>query len=449
MTSVEFTAEQILDQFRSDREILIEGALVIGDLDFGKLGKEFAVQGKVRFRNTVFEGKINVDLSSRISFLRNVYFGDCEFKQGCDFSRAEFQQDVEITKCIFREHLDFWQTNFCKSLHISFCSFVGSESVRLFGTQVYQAEFYYCEFCGNIRSQDACFGPGHSSFTGCKFMANTYFGGSSFKGTLAFDGSVFKSGKTGLHNCKFEGYVSFLSATINAPIRLTSSDFIEGIDLSETVITAPIILIGSTIQKTMAFREVILESRIEVDWSDIKSATEAWCRQYCSEDVKDGQLGNYPKKGREAVVKDALVKWSENLKNTGRIRDSRKAWYLWTQITRISNKNSALGRVSDWFLDLPSDRGTRPSKPFWMGLAIVATFSLVIGSVGIYEAPPISAPVYYPLLASIDAFLPAGEPTLVGDWIVRDKYQWLLQLESVIGWLWTGLAAWSIRESFF
>jgi hypothetical protein len=60
-----------------------------------------------------------------------------------------------------------------------------------------------------------------------------------------------------------------------------------------------------------------------------------------------------------------------------------------------------------------------------------------------------AAPGYHILLLSLEKFMPIGKPALIGSWEVHSSVAWILQIESLAGWAWVGLTAWSVRESFF
>ena len=127
----------------------------------------------------------------------------------------------------------------------------------------------------------------------------------------------------------------------------------------------------------------------------------------------------------------------------------------------ISKIADEFERITDWLLDIPSSRGTRPWKPLVFGLAIILlaagifalgeSMSWPFGTAA-FEAtrsPTAKAPRYYSFLFSVENFMPAMKPKLIGSWEVSQKYIWVAQLEAMLGWLWFGLTAWSIRESFF
>ncbi|MBI1927770.1 pentapeptide repeat-containing protein [Candidatus Poribacteria bacterium] len=425
-----------------------------------------------------------------------VRFDHCEFeaevgKGSCDLQNAEFHADTHFAFCIFKgEGVRFDQTQF-NTVRFGSCDFVGIKSQK--STFSSSATFENCMFRET------------SFFNDCMFKDDVSFQFSTFAagGVTEFCDSDFKKGIS-FYGTNIQAPVIFTGSKLgqfntNEPCPTEAQEPVIPLNLKEAIVHGPIGLIGTRIEGQLNCERFFLDSRLEVDWSTIEKPLDDWISTFLT-DKENPNLVIVQRSEEEkvetkwAIVEDSYLKLSENFKKAGRIRESRQAWYAWVKLNR--ERKSRWEKLIDKLLDAPSSRGTEPWRPVWIGLIFVLSFTLVIAGINLIsvykKAPPPARPlqsgvsetlntdtlsdskpadikllsvyknplppavsknvlvqIYYSLLSSLETFLPVGKPKLIGDWEVKDKYKWLFQLVSFIGWLWAGLTALSVRESFF
>ena len=371
------------------------------------------ISGDANFWSAHFSGDV-VFGSAHIR--GNAVFRSAHFGGDANFRYARFSRNAYFVSAHISGNARFWSARFSGDAVFESAQFSGDTN------------FKAAQFSGNANFRDAQFAAGGvASFTTIKTLSSMDFSESAFRCPVFFTGA------------RLGGLLSLRRSLINAPISMLAAGFDESSGEFNLV-------------------EAVFSAEIDVSWKQIEAPLREHLEQFLQEEPSQEE---YTKETRLSLAQAVLVQLSRNFAKLGRTRDARLAGYTWIQLARRHSERKIWRRLMDWLLDIPSSRGTRPWKPLVFGLAIILlaagifalgeSMSWPFGTAA-FEAtrsPTAKAPRYYSFLFSVENFMPAMKPKLIGSWEVSQKYIWVAQLEAMLGWLWFGLTAWSIRESFF
>ena len=450
-------AEEFLAMLSSGKDLVLRDSRVEGNIDLSTLLPEgvngdIRVKGEIQFENVTFTGKIDSRLK-KIRFLEPVSLSQCSLER-CDFSNAIFEKEVRFDSVVFNGIADFWMASFCDRATFFSCQFRHPDGARYFRTNFKTASFLASRFDGVLRFQQAKI-ERSVDFSNVRFLATTYFNSAEFQ-SASFHDAVFAGTRVDFTKLNVSKDISFNAASFESPTSFTGASVGGTLDLSHAVVRQPLTLLGCQIGEQFRTSELTFDAKVEAQWKDVRSPLVNHLYQHVSE-PKNGDDDDHmlDSKVRWALCKSELLHWAENFRQVGRNQDARAAGYEWTLMRRTQSGFSFWARLGDRILDIPSRRGTRPWRPVWIAVAIVATFATLLTAlqaatdITVIVKGAATAPGYNILLLSLEKFLPLGKPTLIGNWEAHASVIWILQIESLIGWAWVGLTAWSVRESFF
>jgi len=234
----EITANKIIKELNSGKDIYIEGAVIDGDIDFrtlDNLSKENQnlkcryVHQSLCFVNCTFTGKIIMsgagteDDFIKTCFLKGVSFKNCIFKSDVIAANCEFRGVVDFCNSIFESKADFVGVYFAnKDVFFTETSFNG------------EAQFSNSKFNGNVNFYKAFFNKyaywqnviidGNTNIADCVFASYADFSSSSFKGILNFNYTKFRENAI-MNYISFFGRVDFVQTVFAKKNEITNCEF--------------------------------------------------------------------------------------------------------------------------------------------------------------------------------------------------------------------------------
>ncbi len=446
-------ADDVLALLRAGSDVALSDVRIDGDLDLSLLpsepGGEIRISSRIAFERVTFTGRIDTRLKP-IRFLRPVTFKGASLS-GCDFSKAGFADEVSFDTVNFNGIADFMAAAFGARATFFACEFRHPEGARFANATFDQASFLASRFTGVLRFQSARVNH-HIDFDSASFLNTSYFTGSEF-GSARFWNATFAGPRADFARVRVGSELSFDSSAFECVTSFTGAS-IDTLDLSHAIVRRRLSLLGCHIARQLRTADMAFDAPVDVEWAQVRAPLLLHLQEI-TQPPPEGQPPQLDPDAAWALARAELEGWAENFRRIGSNEDARAAGYEWTWLRRHRAGSSVWRRLSDVLLNVPSRRGTRPWRPVWVAIAIVLIFTAVLVWLQAATGLPVlikgasTAPGYSLLLLSLEKFMPIGKPTLLGTWDVQPSVLWVLQIESLIGWAWLGLTAWSVRESFF
>ncbi len=403
------------------------------------------ISGNAHFGSAQFSGAVVFESAQ---FSGNAVFESAQFPiWNVDFVYAHFSGYANFVYAHFSGYANFGSAEFSRYAYFGSAEFSGYANFGFaqFGRD---ASFRYAHFSGYADFKYARF-SGYADFKSAEFSGYANFGFAQFSGHASFRDTQFAAeGLASFASIKTLRSMDFSSSVFRCPVLFTGARFGGLLNLRRSIVIAPISMLAASFAESSGefnLFEAIFSVEIDVSWKQIEAPFLKCLEQFLQEVPSQEE---YDKEARLGLAQAALVQLSRNFTRLGRTKDARFAGYEGMLLERrgLGKWQKFRGRL----LDFPSRRGTRPWRPLWFGLRIVVVFAAFFVILQAFKSSPDAAPYYYPFLYSLENFLPIMKPKLIGEWkIIEPAYEWLAQLEAIIGWAWLGLTAWSIRESFF
>lgn len=172
---IEISADEVLDAIAEERDIRVEYALIIGDLNI----RGITSQGDILIQSSEIRGKTN--------------FACTTFKKNADFSDTTFIGGADFKSATFRGHADFIDTTFSRDAFFNSANFIGD------------ADFSGTTFKGYVKFMFAFF-KGYANFKSATFSKDAFFNSANFIDDADFSDAVFGG-------CAYFGYATFIGDT--------------------------------------------------------------------------------------------------------------------------------------------------------------------------------------------------------------------------------------------
>jgi uncharacterized protein YjbI with pentapeptide repeats len=257
------SSAEIIQRIQKKETIEYSHVAISGDLDFTALGKEVKESPDiiriyacvpVTFSNCTFLGKVitgkkEAENNYLLTFMKNLSFIHCGFKDEVVFRNTEARGNVYFNNSRFNKNADFQGITFRgRDCYFSECVFTGT------------AQFQRAVFRGNVNLMHTRFDK-YCSFQHAAFYGNALFGGitcvayADFShavahGNFIISQSVFAEDKSTVFsnavfharadfsNCRFNGVTEINDVFFHGITSFTQCEIVQSFNLSNSVFIA-------------------------------------------------------------------------------------------------------------------------------------------------------------------------------------------------------------------
>ena len=239
LTRVE--ANDILVQIENGEDVVIENAIIGGNLNLNEIG---IVEGVIKIENSMFENNINfsdTEFRNTLSFERTVFLNKTTFE------RATFYEDVNFKEVIFNTYYSFSSAEFKGNADFTGASFNFSS---IFDNEILNRYYggpsllpSYGDTYGNICFMKSKFNH-DAIFQKAVFNSDVTFIAAEFNGPIDFQATVFNGGAY-FQLAKFNNRVSFFDAIFNSFSNFNNAIFNVSANFSETSFNGEVSFYGA------------------------------------------------------------------------------------------------------------------------------------------------------------------------------------------------------------
>jgi len=248
-------------RLRAGEGIFIENQVFAEDLDFTEIlsanpiayrANQVKTSASITFKNCIFRGKVmafqqqSEEQITLMTFLSNVSFIDCEFREEVSFRASTIFGRADFTDSRFFAKASFEECSFYQNAFFNSCAFYNE--VRFQNTFFGQkANFMQTQFDKTAFFQSATF-QGELQFSVAEFHQyadfsllhceqNCFFNYTQFNDQATFNDAHFAKGadfnntifdKGIFRNCAFMGQTRFLKSSVNDTVDFENSFFLFG-----------------------------------------------------------------------------------------------------------------------------------------------------------------------------------------------------------------------------
>ena len=235
----EIKASEIIKQLKKDKHVHIIDKIILDDLDFTEIDREFAVSAgmlqneinsNIFFSKCVFMGKITTtgkqsDVPVQSVFKNNVSFIACDFRGDVDFSNTVIFGTINFSQSVFRENAVFDNIS------------------------VWAKDSYFTE----IKAEK------NFSMIYASFYGNLYFVNTEFSGRFSMQ-ETSVGGKLSFNSSTFNGRAGFDLLTISKKAFFNYVTFEEGADFSFSYFMQSTEFINTTWKKKGLFEKTFFNN---------------------------------------------------------------------------------------------------------------------------------------------------------------------------------------------
>jgi uncharacterized protein YjbI with pentapeptide repeats len=226
---IEVHATEVLKKIALGDGVSYDGAVIIGDLDLGRLNLTSNNNGKgivasrISIINSIFEDKVNF---SGHQFASNVDLSGTSFMRDADFSGCDFAGKANFNGARFLGYADFYATTFTDIDCIGAIFYKDASFNNTIFNIYYSDEFDNTIFKGYAGFMAAVF-RGYTYFTGTEFDGYANFFRSEFYQETRLDGARFL-GYANFNESRFKDYVYFNGVQFEGPLSLNKTKMPDG-----------------------------------------------------------------------------------------------------------------------------------------------------------------------------------------------------------------------------
>ncbi len=249
------------DLLRSETALVLKNKTFENEIEITKLLESHLIKEglygvtvtpSITFVNCVFEKVVSACTKTPstmvvTTFMGNLSFQDCTFKQAVNFRGGLFYGKTVFTNSTFKAESNFEETSFYQAAYFNGCKF--EEELRFQNSFfMQQANFMNASFFGAVSFQSSVFNSvlqfgvgkfqkyadfslvdcrGNVFFTYAEFMDRAGFSNGRYHGDVDIISTLHH--KTNFRGCKFMGNVRFFKSTIQEELNFEDCFFLFGV----------------------------------------------------------------------------------------------------------------------------------------------------------------------------------------------------------------------------